>query len=973
MKRLILFGLLVIAFSAASGRILNVPDQFPTIQAGIDSSANGDTVLVAEGEYRERINYNGHNIVVASLFITTGQDYYIYHTIINAAHLGSAITIQGLNDTISAIIGMTIQQGTANNGGGIYCLNSLMRIYHNNINSNVANSALASNGKGGGIFCDSSNLRIIGNLINSNIARGLQHNCAFGAGLYFSSSTALISDNIFNSNNTHCDSTYGGDGGAIYSLNSNGIIDNNIIENNNTYVLDYGGCGAGIYLYNSIYDIINNTISSNSTHSLYFYGHGGGIYAAYSTLNIINNTIENNNTNGYNGGYEGHGGGICVYTTTMQVFDNIIRNNNAVAYGGGAYIGSGTSKFKNNMITGNSAGSRDGGGIYIDEGTISFINNTLAGNNARLGGGIARNRPNTRLFANNTIAFNSAQESGGGTYNINNIINSIIWGNSAPQDSQIYPNTAIIAYSDVSGGWLGEYNISQNPLFRDPVYHLSSINCGDSTNSPCIDRGSFIIGDSILDCNWGLGSYRSDMGAYGGSIVLSRPLTILHVPGDYSSIQMAISNCLSGDTILVEPGIYLENINFFGKNATVASRYLLTGDTSFISSTIIDGNLQGSAVSFDHGETNNALLTGFTIRNGHSSLGGGIYCDFSDPTILHNKLLNNSADSMGGGIYCNYSLGVIKNNLVKDNDCSGSGGGIVCDGSVYWNYRSPYVVDNLILNNSGTKGAGVFCRHSNAYLVGNIISNNMGLNGGGLYIENCGPKVFNNVFYSNSADSSAGGLYLGSAATPNISNSIIRNNNAPTNPEIFVNSGNRFSLNYSNISGGWQGVGNVDIDPLFRSVGNSDFHLVSIACGDSANSPCIDLGDPILFDTLLTCDWGLGIERSDMGAYGGGRVSQLDVNDNTSPSLPLTFSLSQNYPNPFNPATTIKYDLPSPCRVRIDIYDILGRRVATLADEEQVAGAHQVIWNASDKSSGIYFYRIQAGEYVETKKMMLMK
>jgi hypothetical protein len=88
---------------------------------------------------------------------------------------------------------------------------------------------------------------------------------------------------------------------------------------------------------------------------------------------------------------------------------------------------------------------------------------------------------------------------------------------------------------------------------------------------------------------------------------------------------------------------------------------------------------------------------------------------------------------------------------------------------------------------------------------------------------------------------------------------------------------------------------------------------------------------------------------------------------------PNTFSLSQNYPNPFNPATTIKYDLPSPCRVRIDIYDILGRRVATLADEEQPAGVHQAIWNAQDKSSGIYFYRIQAGEFVETKKMMLMK
>ena len=98
-----------------------------------------------------------------------------------------------------------------------------------------------------------------------------------------------------------------------------------------------------------------------------------------------------------------------------------------------------------------------------------------------------------------------------------------------------------------------------------------------------------------------------------------------------------------------------------------------------------------------------------------------------------------------------------------------------------------------------------------------------------------------------------------------------------------------------------------------------------------------------------------------------------NINDSHVIALPHAFSLSQNYPNPFNPSTTIKYDLPSPCRVNIEIYDILGRRVMTLVDEEQVAGSHQAIWNASDKASGIYFYRIQAGEFVETKKMLLVR
>ena len=89
--------------------------------------------------------------------------------------------------------------------------------------------------------------------------------------------------------------------------------------------------------------------------------------------------------------------------------------------------------------------------------------------------------------------------------------------------------------------------------------------------------------------------------------------------------------------------------------------------------------------------------------------------------------------------------------------------------------------------------------------------------------------------------------------------------------------------------------------------------------------------------------------------------------------VPRMFSLSQNYPNPFNAATVIRYALPEPCHVKIEIFDILGRRVETLVDENQQAGYHQVIWNARDLSSGIYLYRIQAGHYLQTNKMILLR
>ena len=94
--------------------------------------------------------------------------------------------------------------------------------------------------------------------------------------------------------------------------------------------------------------------------------------------------------------------------------------------------------------------------------------------------------------------------------------------------------------------------------------------------------------------------------------------------------------------------------------------------------------------------------------------------------------------------------------------------------------------------------------------------------------------------------------------------------------------------------------------------------------------------------------------------------------------IPNKIFLHQNYPNPFNPVTTLRYDLPENGLVNITIYDMLGRQVKTLMDQTQDAGYRSVIWNATDDygkpvSAGIYLYQIQAGGYIRTKKMVLLK
>lgn len=83
--------------------------------------------------------------------------------------------------------------------------------------------------------------------------------------------------------------------------------------------------------------------------------------------------------------------------------------------------------------------------------------------------------------------------------------------------------------------------------------------------------------------------------------------------------------------------------------------------------------------------------------------------------------------------------------------------------------------------------------------------------------------------------------------------------------------------------------------------------------------------------------------------------------------------MDQNYPNPFNPTTTIEFALPHNSNVKLVVYDILGRSVANLVNGSLTAGYHKVNFNAANLSSGVYFYRIEAGDFVSVKKLMLLK
>ena len=123
--------------------------------------------------------------------------------------------------------------------------------------------------------------------------------------------------------------------------------------------------------------------------------------------------------------------------------------------------------------------------------------------------------------------------------------------------------------------------------------------------------------------------------------------------------------------------------------------------------------------------------------------------------------------------------------------------------------------------------------------------------------------------------------------------------------------------------------------------------------------------------------WITAVDMSGLESDASSIVSAV-LSSEEELGMPTEFALKQNYPNPFNPSTQIQYALPSESMVVISIYDITGRKVRTLVNEVQSAGHRSVMWNATNEigrpvSAGMYIYTIQAGDFIQNRKMVLMK
>ena len=411
----------------------------------------------------------------------------------------------------------------------------------------------------------------------------------------------------------------------------------------------------------------------------------------------------------------------------------------------------------------------------------------------------------------------------------------------------------------------------------------------------------------------------------------SSPATI-EVPRDFATIQAAINSAAHGDIVEVAPGTYTGqgnwDINFRGKAITVCS-------TAGPEQTIIDCAGQNHRGFYFHrGEGPSSVLRGFTIigalmpgseippddvswsSSRAHPVGGGIYCEFSSPSII-DCVIKQCSTELGGGIGSVGGAPAIIDCVIEQ--CSAGGPDPAESGGYGAGIGLIRGSDAKIINcniSDNSNGAGVYCWQSAALLANCDISFNNAkgnLEGGGVYCGGSSASVImERCIISNNTAEAGGGIFTGSRAYARVTNCTIANNRL-SNPRMSLGGGihsvdsdivirnsivwdndgaavllrdpaSNNPVLYSNIERGYPGQGNIDTDPLFASAAGTNFHLRSVLgryrpntgrwVTDDDHSPCIDAGDP---QDPVGAEPFPNSKRINMGAYGGTREASKSI------------------------------------------------------------------------------------------------
>jgi parallel beta-helix repeat protein len=724
-------------------------------------------------------------------------------------------------------------------------------------------------------------------------------------------------------------------GAAIYCINASPVIRNNYVESNNSD----SSCACGvIFCYNSHARIEDNLIKWNNFHA---------ISLSNSICTIKNNKMFNN-----------RGAGIwCSASVVTIAGDSISYNCQGVIADSNSAV-----RIEKTKIIGNGKGSfhvTTGVGVYATQCSLSVESSTFSDNKCSNGYVISCSQSNVSLLSD-TLVKNSCSAVGCGLSSL----------------------SAVSCVIDSSGGvYFSGHSHSINIVNCEIVYG-SGIYC---------QGGTGLIGSNSIKNN----------SKYSGGGIQCMSCSLLTIIGNDILENSVYEN--GGGLFLQACSLTVANNNiisnaahYLGIDHDGAALFCSQSSLSIDSNTI-SNNWGSSAIFFS--DTSSVLLVGNTVNDILREHAIGISCNGASSyiRIMSNQITHNFYGIEGGNysasprieirdnhINLNKFCGIMLNRChaeVEDNEIIGNKAhGIQC-----WLYDSVVIRDNEIAFDTSSSfdqdGSAIYCYDSSPLIEGNYIHNNHATKiGGAIYCYQSSPCIRSNIISFSTADSLSAGIHCCGGSSPFIIANYIGDNqdygiwcsdssNAVVESCSIFN--NRWGIDCGNSAA---------IIHYNNIVGNITYGVQNLHPSYTADATYNWWGDPS----------GPG----GMGPGTGDKVSLFvnyepwlsdsiivpwsDVQDETEHFMLTGFQLSQNYPNPFNPQTIIEYTLPKSCWVKLTIHNILGQTVRTLIDRYETKGTNRVLWDGKDKvgnavASGIYFCRLQAGDFSETKKMLLLR
>lgn len=690
------FLALIFIYSMLNATIIDIPADQLTIQAGIDESVDGDTVLVQTGTYYENINFNGKNIILASLFLTTQDTGYISQTIIDGNQNGNVVRFENYEDSTSVLVGFTIANGFAQNGNGY--------------------------NSGGGIYGYRSNPKLM-SLVIANNSAGLN-----GGGIFFYWSYPII-ENVTIMNNT------AGYGGGVNFYLSDPKLYNIIIEDNVAT-----GHGGGLAI-DSSFPILTDVMISNNSAST----SGGGINSTMSSLTFENVTIANNSA-------VTRGGGFYLWLSEQNFSSLTITDNVAGISGGGIYFNESDIIFEsenrtsiyNNSVINRGYGSdiysfqNDPINVIVDTFTVMNPTNFHASPIENYSFDILHS---TQTQTNSDLYVSPDGDNSNTGLNPKEPLKTIQYACSIISGDSLNSVTVHLLnglYSHSSSGEVFPISLSE---FINLIGESEDNVILDAENYSSVLRFSNTENVSITNL-----TITNGLASEGGGI---------YIENSNPNIQ---NLTIISNTANWGGGIFIEESNPILMNVTISNNSALyqgggircdTANPSFENVTIMNNTARsGGGISFS---VSSPFLKNLLIENNTAiERGGGIYCYQNSNPILENaEIINNSADFGGGGIYCVDSNPSFMKARFVSNSAEHSGGAIYCDDS-----DPSFTNTNIINNYTESSGGGIYCFQSAPKFERVTISNNLAeVAGGGIYCKsNSKAILINSILWNNIPD-----------------------------------------------------------------------------------------------------------------------------------------------------------------------------------------------------------------------------